>query len=113
MTMRYVILLLVGLIALAGLLLMRSVLPTSAALPSPAPLNTNAASENIYWDLAPEVATDGAGTWVATWHTAMNGLYYKAYLARSTDDGATWADPLLLTAGAPIDSGSWREPYVA
>src|SRR3972149_7532421 len=106
-------LLLIGMLAFAALLVTGVTLSTHAATPPPAPVNTNAATENIAWDLAPEVTTDGAGNWVAIWETSHNGTRYDVHVARSTDAGATWADPVLLTADAPPDSGAWRDPYVA
>lgn len=105
-------LILLGFLVTVALLVI-AVVATTAAPPAPSPLNTNAATENIYWDTWPEVATDGAGHWVATWHTAMNGEGYNAYVANSLNGGASWSDPVELTAGAPPDSGLWRTPYVA
>jgi hypothetical protein len=60
----------------------------------PVPLNTNADSD-LFGDRHPQLATDGAGTWIAVWVNAASDL--DIYLARSTDNGQTWTDPEFLT----------------
>ena len=59
----------------------------------PAPLNTNAATDAPYnLDTGVRIATDRAGTWVAVW-----SIYADAWYARSTDNGATWSAPAVLS----------------
>ena len=77
---------------------------------APVALNTNAATDQR-WDLLPEVATDGAGSWVAVW-TSMDfqvdpplGSDWDILVARSSDAGATWTAPAALNTNAAIDSG--------
>ncbi|UCF34408.1 MAG: exo-alpha-sialidase, partial [Phycisphaerales bacterium] len=64
---------------------------------APAPLNTNAAADNGD-DIVPQVATDGAGHWVAVWSSGpfMAPGDYDILVARSADNGATWSAPAPL-----------------
>ena len=72
----------------------------------PAPLNTNAASDSS-GDINPDVATDGAGNWLAVWRL-LGGTNVDILVARSTDGGATWTPPALLAGSR---AGSWeRQP---
>jgi hypothetical protein len=80
-------------------------------------LNTNAASDSEN-DLSPEVATDGAGTWVAVWHSRDTlggaiGTDMDILVARSSDGGATWTAPAALGTHAASDSGDDFDPQVA
>jgi hypothetical protein len=82
----------------------------------PAALNTNAATDSGY-DSSPQVTTDGAGNWVAVWHSNENlggaiGTDYDILVARSTNNGATWTAPAALNTNAATDSGSDRWPQV-
>lgn len=78
----------------------------------PAPLNTNAATDGNFGvdDEVPQIATDGWGNWVAAW-TSSNDLGGTIggdpdiMVARSTDNGATWTDPMPLNNNAATDSG--------
>jgi Neuraminidase (sialidase) len=90
----------------------------------PAPVNTNAAQKaipgtpryNPQADRFPQLATDGAGTWVAVWMseddlgsfvTPVRSLIDRdadILFARSTNNGATWSDPLWLNSNAPSDA---------
>ncbi len=54
----------------------------------PAALNW-AAPFDIGWDNIPDIAADGAGTWVATWSSLGRGVV----AARSVNNGATWSRP--------------------
>ena len=80
----------------------------------PALLNSNSA--NASPDQLPDLATDGAGNWVAVWHTSdtLGGgqADYDILVARSTDNGANWTDPAALNANATSDSGHDLEPSV-
>jgi hypothetical protein len=83
----------------------------------PAPLNTNAATDSGS-DAAPKVTTDGAGNWVAVWHSndSLDGtniwLDYDILVARSTDNGTTWTAPAALNTNAATDSGDDYLPQV-
>jgi hypothetical protein len=65
-------------------------------------------------DLYPAVATDGAGSWVAVWHS-WDGSENDIVVCRSTDNAVTWGSPVPLGAhmGFP---GQWpyhRHPELA
>ncbi|MBI4556142.1 MAG: carboxypeptidase regulatory-like domain-containing protein [Candidatus Hydrogenedentes bacterium] len=82
----------------------------------PAPLNTNAATDSG-GDWNSHVATDGAGSWIVVWRSNDSlsgtlGTDYDILVARSTDDGLTWADPAPLNSNAATDSRDDREPRV-
>jgi Neuraminidase (sialidase) len=78
----------------------------------PSALNTNAASDTGD-DFLPQVATDGAGNWVAVWLSEDSlggtiGTDVDILVARSADAGATWTDPAHLNSNAPFDAqGDW------
>src|SRR5204862_2086879 len=83
---------------------------------APAALNTNAASDSAR-DYEPQIATDGAGNWVAVWRTGepVGGPYgtdFDMLVARSTDNGLTWTAPAALNTNAASDSGDDRSPQV-
>ena len=76
---------------------------------APAPLNTNAATDSGD-DFDPQVTTDGAGNWVAVWHSNDSlggaiGTDYDILTARSSNNGATWTAPKSLNTNAFSDSG--------
>jgi cysteine-rich repeat protein len=82
----------------------------------PAALNTNAGSDSGH-DGFPQVTTDGAGSWVAVWHSFDSlggtiGTDEDILVARSTDDGATWTPPAALNTNAGSDSGHDSFPQV-
>jgi Neuraminidase (sialidase) len=106
----------------------------------PAPLNTDAPecpvdSDGNYLDPPPfpcdfkgdwwpQVATDGAGNWVAVWQAEDCDAFdtcgqnvpvedHDILVARSTDDGATWTDPAALNSNAATDSAFDAVPQVA
>ena len=80
---------------------------------APAPLNSNA-GEDSGDDSLPQVTTDGAGNWVAVWHSDDSlggtiGTDFDILVSRSTDAGVTWTDPAPLNTNASEDSGDdWR-----
>ncbi len=83
----------------------------------PAALNTNAASDSGN-DQAPQVVTDGAGNWVAVWHSddtlsGSIGSDWDVLVARSTDNGVTWSAPVALNTNAASDLGDDLRPQVA
>jgi hypothetical protein len=82
----------------------------------PAALNTNASTDSGDDDM-PDVATDGAGNWLAVWHSNDSlgdtiGTDYDILVARSTNNGLTWIDPAALNTNAATDSGSDGRPNV-
>ncbi|MEE8170355.1 MAG: thrombospondin type 3 repeat-containing protein [Phycisphaerae bacterium] len=88
-----------------------------AAITLPAALNTNAGSDSGS-DRDPQVATDGAGNWVAVWQSVDDlggtiGSDNDILTARSTDNGATWTAPAPLNSNAGVDTRSDSDPQVA
>lgn len=74
----------------------------------PALLNTNAALD-VRLDGLHQLATDGAGHWVAVWSSTDNlggtiGSDHDILFARSSDDGMSWSDPNALNTSASVDS---------
>ncbi len=83
---------------------------------APAALNSNAGSDSgsDYW---PQVTTDGAGNWVAVWHSddalgSTIGTDRDIFVARSTDNGLSWTPPVALNTNAGGDSGNDAVPQV-
>ncbi len=78
----------------------------------PAAIHDNAASD--FW---PDLATDGAGTWLAVWEsddpTGGIGSDFDVFVARSTDGGATWGAAAIVNANAAVDTGDDRRARVA
>jgi len=82
----------------------------------PAALNTNA-EQDLGGDTNPQVTTDGAGHWVAVWHSTENlggtiGTDNDILVSRSIDNGATWTYPAALNTNAATDSGTDTCPQV-
>jgi hypothetical protein len=72
-------------------------------------LNSNAAWDGG-GDLYPDLTTDGRGNWVAVWESddvlsGAAGSDKDIFVARSMDDGATWAPPIALNTNAGSDAG--------
>lgn len=82
---------------------------------APQALNTNAATDPVSFDEDPDIATDGAGTWVAAWSIdepgGVFGTDVDVFAARSTDAGVTWSAPTPLNSAA-TDSGTDAYPEV-
>ena len=76
---------------------------------APAALNTNAATDTGD-DARPDIATDGAGTWLAVWHSSEDlggiGGDQDILFAVSTDNGATWSASVPVNTNADADTGS-------
>jgi hypothetical protein len=75
------------------------------------PLNRNATSD-IGDDWYPQVATDGAGNWVAVWESADSlnatiGSDWDILVARSANHGFTWSAPAPLNTYAYTDTTAW------
>lgn len=75
-----------------------------------APLNSTAATDNTTDDQA-VIATDGAGTWIASWVSQYNlggtiGTDNDLFVARSLDNGATWSTVSVLNTNATTDASS-------
>src|SRR5262249_50750415 len=66
-----------------------------------------------------QLATDGAGTWVAVWSSADRaggttiGPDGDILFARSVDDGVTWSAAAPLDATAAMDTDADRGAFVA
>jgi len=77
------------------------------------PLNTNADSD-VELDAYPSVASDGAGNLVAAWSSSnLQGQNIgddgDIFVARSSDNGVTWGDPIPIT----IDDAADQIPSIA
>lgn len=80
-----------------------------ATVTDPVPLDPILAADTDN-DAAPQVATDGAGTWVAVWLSSEDlggtiGTDGDILVARSTDNGANWTDAVPLNSNAATDAG--------
>ena len=83
---------------------------------APAALGTNATTDSGA-DYDPQVTTDGAGNWVAVWHSYDSlggsiGTDADILVSRSSDAGASWTAPAALNTNAATDSGDDAEPQV-
>jgi len=86
---------------------------SGATWTAPAPLNTNAntdTGDDTRYIVARgvELATDRQGHWIAVWESAENlggsaGIDTDLFVARSTDNGATWSPPATLNTNAASD----------
>ncbi|MCH7644485.1 MAG: hypothetical protein IH974_06570 [Myxococcales bacterium] len=68
--------------------------------------------------IAPEIATDGAGTWVVVWHSGdtLGGTIdfdNDILVARSTDDGTSWSPAAALNGNAATDTGRDEFPQIS
>ena len=120
--MRYLRFLLLGLLALGALLALA--LPRDAEVLSDPedwsytePLNSSAAEAHWFHDHEASLTTDREGTWIAAWVSHDSGPAGTptpyVQVARSTDNGETWALPTPLNPGANADSGDVNAPQVA
>ncbi|MCP4645667.1 MAG: hypothetical protein GY851_34800, partial [bacterium] len=82
---------------------------------APALLDSNATG----WfeeDFYPEIATDGAGNWIAVWESSENfsgaGTDRDILVSRSTDNGATWTASVPLNTTATTDSSGDYAPRI-
>jgi hypothetical protein len=82
---------------------------------APAPLNnaTNGAADGLPW-----IATDGAGTWLTVWQSGDTlggtvGFDQDIFIARSTDNGATWSTTDTLYPSVATDLGNDYYPIIA
>src|SRR5262245_45264368 len=82
----------------------------------PGALNSDAATDTQE-DGAAQIATDGAGHWVAVWvankRVGSNLSERDLFVARSSDDGATWTDIAPLNTNAAVDTGNDIDPSIA
>lgn len=82
----------------------------------PDPLNNNAATDEGD-DNEPQLATDGAGNWVAVWDSNDTlgetiGIDEDILVALSTDNGLNWTDPEPLNNNSATDAGDDQHPRV-
>ncbi len=74
------------------------------------PMARLSSNDDVYDSDAPQIASDGAGRWLAVWHTAdgVTGISTADADLRvcySTDNGATWSAPTALNNNASTDEG--------
>ncbi len=81
---------------------------------APAALNTNAATDDTAGDSCPQLTSDGAGNWIATWmFRGPTSNDNDLLRARSSDNGATWTAPAALNINGTIDSQPDNVPHLA
>ena len=82
---------------------------------APAALNTDASTDQGD-DGAPQLTTDSLGTWLAVWDTSAFEDPFRTdfdiLVARSTDDGASWAGHAELNTNANSDAGQDAWPQL-
>jgi Neuraminidase (sialidase) len=83
----------------------------------PMPLNSNAPSDTGF-DATPDIAVDDKGRWAAIWSSADSlggslGIERDILIARSTDAGASWSEPLPLNQNATSDLRDDWSPRLA
>ena len=105
-----------GAIGTDGDILVARSTDNGASWSEPAPLNTSAGTDSG-GDYYPQLTTDGAGNWVAVWHSFEDlggavGSDYDILVARSIDNGASWSDPAPLNTNAATDSGDDYYPQL-
>ena len=84
---------------------------------APAALNNQAATDDGL-DTWESVDTDAAGHWMVVWQSENElgqglGTDRDIVMASSTDNGATWSDPVAVNTNAASDSGQDQGPEVA
>jgi hypothetical protein len=80
---------------------------------APAPINTDAATDQVAWDgsdtdARPTIATDGNGNWIVAWiQHGPPSPGFPLLVSRSVNDGRDWSDPLdvFATVGAYLYPG--------
>jgi Neuraminidase (sialidase) len=82
----------------------------------PTPINTTAATDTGD-DFGPRIATDGQGAWLVVWESNENlngqtGTERDILLARSDNNGETWADPAPVNNNATTDPGVDELPSI-
>ncbi len=84
-----------------------------------APVTLNSYSNtDIRNDERPQIATDGAGTWISVWDSEwwqadQYGDDADLFFARSTNNGQTWSTALILNSNAASDTGHDLRPVLA
>ena len=82
---------------------------------NPILVNANGLTDNDDDD-DPSVAVDQQGNWVISWYTtapiAGTGTDLDVFLSCSSDNGATWTDPVPVTIDAPVDDRKDFAPWI-
>jgi Neuraminidase (sialidase) len=80
-------------------------------------LNANA-QRDVGNDWHPQLTTDGRGTWVAIWSTdepQVGTIGFGDYIvvARSTNQGVTWTEPVPMSTSSVFDEASSNFPQLS
>jgi len=83
----------------------------------PIAIGTTASTDSRV-DMDPNIETDGKGNWVAVWRSSDDlggsiGTDDDILVSHSTDNGASWSEPMPLNTNAATDSGFDNRPQVA
>ncbi len=84
---------------------------------TPVPLNINATTDTED-DFVPDLCTDEAGNWIAVWYSrntlgGISGPEPDILVARSSNNGATWTNPLPLNSNSASDTNHDFFPHAA
>ncbi|MCP4641006.1 MAG: exo-alpha-sialidase, partial [bacterium] len=80
---------------------------------APALLNANATADGFADDLWQQISTDGAGNWVTVWVAEVGSSDYDVFVACSTDNGASWTAPILLSDYGTTEEWPESHPQLA
>lgn len=79
---------------------------------APAPLNSGAASDTFYDELA-RIVTDGSGNWMVVWDQVGMFLTKDILMARSTNNGASWSSQTTINSNAVNNGYDDEQPSLA
>lgn len=74
-----------------------------------------AVDDGFLSSVPPTVVTDRLGVWIAIWSTDLDAPSFdrETLVSRSTDNGATWSDPVVLNAPGLAAPSNLNVPHLA